>query len=58
MTKIDKNRVRIRKQKSGSQNRKVRQRKDAMEKSLKKNKNLFFQVKLKKQVMKNLERMM
>ncbi|KAG5558559.1 hypothetical protein RHGRI_008487 [Rhododendron griersonianum] len=34
MTKIDKNRVRIRKQKSGSQNRKVRQRKDAMEKSL------------------------
>ncbi|KAG5526406.1 hypothetical protein RHGRI_032625 [Rhododendron griersonianum] len=36
MTKIenDKNRVRVRKQKSGSQNRKVRQRKDAMKKSL------------------------
>ncbi|KAG5536432.1 hypothetical protein RHGRI_024009 [Rhododendron griersonianum] len=36
MTKIenDKNRVRVRKQKSGSQNRKVRQRKDSMEKSL------------------------
>ncbi|KAG5548380.1 hypothetical protein RHGRI_013915 [Rhododendron griersonianum] len=59
MTKIenDKNRVRVRKQKSGSQNRKVRQRKDAMEKSLIGSISTLF-VKLKKKVMKNLGRKM
>ena len=57
----DKNRVRFRKQNSGHFNRKVKQRKDETEKSLvgsisrlfdAKKKNIYFQVKLKKQVMK------
>ena len=54
----DKNRVRFRKQNSGHFNRKVKQRKDETEKSLVGSisrlfdaKKIYFQVKLKKQVM-------